>query len=204
MSDEQHTRTCPSCGNKIPADQDTCFICGEIMRAPEPYHKYAAGDEYDRIERIRTKTYDSRKIFYAFMIAGFLVCIIGLISLYKMGFWINKDGVYSSDDLMPYYRNKCIDEGIQYYEKDFKYTNTFTVEGNRFTWYIYVKINSREYLNSTRTGTIDFRGNKAIIYFDHTNKRTEGKYSPDKTLTLMPDIETREYYGINTMTFELQ
>ena len=60
-----NTIKCPSCGNDIPKGTKECYICGERLEKPVHVPKYAAGDEFDRVERIkRPKKMNDKTISY--------------------------------------------------------------------------------------------------------------------------------------------
>ena len=201
MSDESVKMIrCPFCGNEIPEGSTTCFICGEELKTnKEPVYKYAAGDEYDRIERVRdTGNKNSFLIILGLFIAA---AIIGLIIVCNMRDSANNDGIYYSDDMLPFVKEMCTKRGIEYEDKDVEYENSITVNGDQFEWKILIRVKGIPLKDSVRTGKIHFRGNKVRVYLDGYEFGSTGNYVKGQSITLFMDEATRTYYGLDKMTF---
>jgi uncharacterized membrane protein YvbJ len=190
---------CPFCGNEIPEGSTTCFICGEELKTnTEPVYKYAAGDEYDRIERVRDT--GNKNSFLIILGLFILAAIVGLIIVCNMRD-PNNDGVYYSDDIRPFIKKYCTQNGIEYSEKDVEYENSITVNGSQFEWKILIRVKGIPIHESLRTGTIYFRNNKVRMYLDGYEYGTTGNYVKGQSITLFMDEKTSTFYELDKMTF---
>ena len=198
-----NTIKCPSCGNDIPKGTKECYICGERLEKPVHVPKYAAGDEFDRVERIkRPKKMNDKTTFLIIIGVAVAFCLIGLIVLAKIGFFVNRNGVYVSDDLKEYYKNRIESQGERFSEDNLDYTCSITVDGDSFEWLIDVKYNGVSLAYSMRRGTITFSSEYARMKFnDYGYIETKANFYPGKSIKMFMDSDSVKEFGTDIMSF---
>jgi hypothetical protein len=208
---------CPSCGNEIPDDSKSCFICGEELKKAasygrSPYGAMPAGNSY----------YQDRDVFpnapmpqpqrqtdkkaVAIIFGGIIALLIfaTVIFLYRTGFFINKDGVYRSDDLKEAFNKMMANEG---YGNDpmlnrIDYDCTLTIEGSKVTMHLGATMDGVSIYDRSMEGKISFFGTHATLSYN--GRRGESvDYDPvNQTISFNIEDSDAAAIGLDRFTFK--
>lgn len=212
---------CPSCGSEIPDGSESCFICGETFRKMQSSAPYGGGAPTENnyyTDRYGTHGNDAvvlensgrslDKKTYSIIIGGLiaLVLFILVIFLIRNGFFVNKDGVYRSDDLKVAFENlmKAEGHGNDPIMKQLTYDCTFTVKGGKCTLRMAVNMNGETLFEKSMDGNISFYGKKVIVRYGN-NRGDNAEYDPvTKTIYFGMDDPDLAELGLDKLSFTLE
>ena len=224
---------CPFCGGEIPEESTECFICGEIImkkvseenlgkgitiipntekKDDQPqtaritYNNYGTTGNYTTSESYDDTSYTSKKDNKTLKILiGVLAAsiIFAVVMFAKLGFFDNKDGKYSVQNLDEIFNKLLVAEGQQAIDLEgVELETSITIDGSNCTFKAGVYYEGTVVGEEEFHGTVKFNGTRVTIDWEDRSGMGVAKYnSKDKSLTFNLDSDDAEFYGMDNLIF---